>query len=408
MPSQPFPSRQAGTPPAVRPVLDALDRLQQRPVGTPEAHRARAGQALVERLGPSAARTSDAYVRGATSLLADHTHITRGFALLLPLPEGAAVAVRATDAGQSSAVAAGDEQVWALGEEVQDRPAWVRVVAQLVRRVLPAGTYVDLAVRSAVPAACADAYWASLSLALGHALRDLFDLPHTEADLRAAVSEVLAAVLGRPFSVAYVLAATAQPDHLALVDTQAAEQLSLPVPPPDALGWALIDTHLGALRPPAFYRKRQEQVQEALERLRRRVFGGLPSFRDLEHRDLERALDQLPARYRPVVRHVVTENRRVQRMVVALDKQDWQMLGALMLISHGSMRGDYDSSHALVDYLVSEVQARTIDGLYGATLTDREGMVLVAGRPFVLPQALDAIADAAEAHTGTRPGIRLL
>ena len=391
----------------MRPVLDALDRLQQRPVGTPEAHRARVERALVERLGPSAARTSVAYVRGATGLLADHTHVTQGFALLLPLPEGTAVAARATDAGQSSAVAAGDEQVWALDGDNRV-PAWVRVVTQLTQRILPAGTHVDLAVRSAVPAACADAYWTSLGLAVGHALRDLFELPHTDADLRAIVREVLAAVLRRPFSVAYLLAATTHPDHLALADTQAAEQLPLPLPPSDALGWALIDTQLGPLRPPAFYRQREEQVLGALERLRRSVFGGLPSFRDLEHRDLNRALDQLPARYRPVVRHVVTENRRVQRMVVALDKQDWQMLGALMLISHGSMRGDYDSSHETVDYIVSEVQARTIDGLYGATMTDREGMVLVAGRPFVLPQALDAIADAAEAHTGTRPTTQLL
>jgi galactokinase len=85
---------------------------------------------------------------------------------------------------------------------------------------------------------------------------------------------------------------------------------------------------------------------------------------------------------------LVTENRRVQKHVAALRRDDWQMVGALLLMSHASLRDDWKGTTAAADTLVEAVEARTHDGLYGACMTERGGGVLVVGRPHAFEEGI--------------------
>ncbi len=401
----------AGTPPYIKPVLSAYSRLQERPSLQPGALVDRARALLMERYGVAGGEGEAAFAHGVTGLVSEHTHYFDGFALLMPLPQGTAVAVRRAAGQASRVVFDGEDRDWALGDEAAGAdalPLWGCVVDALARRLAP-GEAVEAAVVSTVRAASADGYLAALGMATVRALQALFALPQGTSELVRTVADVIAACRGYAFSVAYPLAADAGVARaFLLVDTATAEYLALDLPPFDTLGWGLVDTGVGMLRSPAFFQPRKERAEAALQRLRQRGFPRLTSFRDLEHRDLQRALDDLPARYRGVVRHLVTQNRRVQRMVFAIRQADWQMFGALMLMAHASLREDWEGSHPRADFVVQQVRDMSIDGMYGASMTDAGGTVLVAGQPFIVPHSLDRIQEAVQERFGIVPDVELL
>ena len=66
-------------------------------------------------------------------------------------------------------------------------------------------------------------------------------------------------------------------------------------------------------------------------------------------------------------RHVITENRRVQRAVEALKKPDMVLFGELMNMSHESCKTDYEVSCRELDLLVD--LARKVPGVLGARMT---------------------------------------
>lgn len=390
----------AGMPPYVKPVLNAFSRLQERTSLQPGELTDRAHALLMERFGVAAGDGEAAFAHGVTGLISEHTHYFDGFALLMPLPHGTAVAVRTAPGSASHVVFEGEHRDWTFEapetEASAERPVWVCVVEQVVQRLAP-GEAVEVAVVSTVRSASADGYLAALGMAAARALQALFALPQATAELVRCVADVIAACLGHPFSVAYPLAADAGfMQAFLLVDTATAEYLALDAPSHDMLGWGLIDTKAGYLRPPAFYRKRKKLADEALQQLRQRSFPRLRSYRDLEHKDLQRALDDLPGRYRGIVRHLVSENRRVQRMVVAIRRADWQMFGALLLMSHASLSEDWGGTNAEMDLVVQAVRDMSIDGMYGACMTDAGGTVLAVGQPFIVPQCLDRIKEAVQ------------
>jgi galactokinase len=98
----------------------------------------------------------------------------------------------------------------------------------------------------------------------------------------------------------------------------------------------------------------------------------------------------------------------VQKHVAAMRRGDWQMIGALLLMSHASLRDALEGTTDLSDEVVEAVESMMLDGAYGACMTSRDGLILVTGRPHALDNLLDAIpttvseaasAAGAELHT---------
>jgi galactokinase len=65
-------------------------------------------------------------------------------------------------------------------------------------------------------------------------------------------------------------------------------------------------------------------------------------------------------------RHVVTENKRVESAVEALDRADPEALGRLLFDSHDSLRDDYEVSCGAIEELMDVV--RTSNGVLGARM----------------------------------------
>ncbi|NNE36114.1 MAG: hypothetical protein HKN13_12805 [Rhodothermales bacterium] len=191
------------------------------------------------------------------------------------------------------------------------------------------------------------------------------------------------------------------PQAFILVDTETHEHLSLDVPDRIRPEWALVNTATEKLKTGRAARK--QWSLEIFDRLQQKKFSMLNSLRDLEHRDLENALHTLPRKMRPGLRYLVTENRRVQRMVVAIRKRDWQLMGALLKMSHASRRDDWMITSPIEDFVVEEAERFSLEGVYGATQTGEGSFILVAGQPLTLPAFLDHLRRSWPAQASKTP-----
>jgi len=86
------------------------------------------------------------------------------------------------------------------------------------------------------------------------------------------------------------------------------------------------------------------------------------------------AADRLPGPLRRRVRHVLSENERVDAMVDALLAHDMQSAGRLLDASHASLRDDYDASVPEVEDAVARLKhagaagARMVGGGFGGSV----------------------------------------
>ncbi len=133
------------------------------------------------------------------------------------------------------------------------------------------------------------------------------------------------------------------------------------------------------------YNQRRAECARACELL------GLQSLREAT----EAMAAQLPEPLSRRVRHVVTENERVEQTVAALSDADLERVGELLNASHASLRDDYEVSTPAVEttarrlHEAGAVGARIMGGGFGGNVlgllppwaTPPEGSVAVAPGP---------------------------
>ena len=112
------------------------------------------------------------------------------------------------------------------------------------------------------------------------------------------------------------------------------------------------------------YNERRDECERARDRL------GVMTLRDASERDARRLPDPLSKR----IRHVVTENARVDATVAALRKGDLEAVGAILEASHASLRDDYEVSTPGVERTVERCReagaagARIVGGGFGGSV----------------------------------------
>jgi galactokinase len=114
------------------------------------------------------------------------------------------------------------------------------------------------------------------------------------------------------------------------------------------------------------YNRRRDECEQALRRLQT-IHPRIASLRDIRVEDLERLGTTLPPIERQRVRHVVSENERVQQTAAALAAGDLECVARCMAESHRSLRDDYEVSTPELDLLVKLASARR--GVHGARMT---------------------------------------
>jgi galactokinase len=391
------------TPAFIQPFLHALNSIRERESVRPDQFIDRVRTLLAEALGHTEQPLEAAFAHGSIGIQADHTHYFDGFALMMTMRRGMAVAVRARTESTSRLSVEGTSTIHEF-DVSGDRgstpqPALVSFIrTHLLELRTEHDTGLDIAILGSLPPDLSSSFLASVSTALTRAVAALESIPLTAATLVDVQKRAVESYLGFPFSSAFLIGSVATtPDEYMIVDTASGSSLVIPVPDSDRPGWALIDTDRGRIIQSS--PEKWVRASEALHRLQDRGFPDLTSFRNLEHQDLEAALAVSGRKGRSMVRFLVTENRRVQRLVGAIRKQDWQLFGALLMMSYACRREDWDSTTPALDYVVDEAERFTMEGVYGAAQTGEGSCAIVVGQPFSVPPFLDHIRSSWSIHT---------
>lgn len=202
---------------------------------------------------------------------------------------------------------------------------------------------------------------------------------HTFAGVPCGLMDQLACVFGRE-------------GHALLIDCRSNE--ITPIPMPSAEHAVVIAIHSGVRHELASseYAQRRVGCESAAKAL------GLGSLRDADR--LAHESSELSPSQRDLVRHVLTENKRVTHAAQALVRGDLPRCGALMLESHGSLRDLYKVSCPELDLLVD--LAMNIPGVFGSRMTGGGfgGCTVTLASPQALPHLLDSLPSRYAARTG--------
>lgn len=330
----------------------------------------------VERAGATFAEVFDGrpdgcwWAPGRVNLIGEHTDYQGGFVLPFALPQGAAVAAR-TREDDLLQVHSGHE-----GETVSVRladvgtghpPGWLGYLAGVGWALAAAGREVpglDIVLDSDVPIGAGLSSSAALECAVAIAWNDLAGLDLDRDQLAAAARRAENDVVGAPTGVMDQMASLhGQAGSLMFLDTRSMAIEQVPLELTDhGLALLVIDSRAPHALVDGEYAERHASCARGAEVL------GVAMLRDVPAVGLEETLARLPEDLlRRRVRHVVTENDRVERMAAALRSgADPRGIGELMTASHTSMRDDFEIT---VPQVNTAVEAALSAGAHGARMT---------------------------------------
>ncbi len=352
---------------------------------------------------------------GRVNLIGEHTDYNDGFVLPFALPYRIAVAASPRSDGRLAVTTVGDD-----GRPQQAEPVPVDALAPgsvsgwaaypsgvaWVLRDEGFGGGADLVIAGDVPAGAGLSSSHALQCATALALLGLagVELDEPDAPSRATVATwvqrsendfvgVPTGLLDQTASLSCVRS------HVLFLDVRSGVMEQVPFDASSAgLDVLVIDTRAKHSHHESGYRERRAGCERAAELL------GLPALRDVTEPGLDEALTSLPDELRPLVRHVVTENTRVEHTVERLRTGGIDEIGDLLTASHTSLRDDYRVSCLELDVAVD---AALDAGALGARMTGGGfGGSAIALVPHDACESIGARVQAVFAERGlTAPGL---
>ena len=307
-----------------------------------------------------------AFAPGRVNLIGEHTDYNDGLALPFAIAAGVTVRGTATPGQriEASAIDLGERDAFGL-ERPASASGWrafVRgAVAELQRSGMPL-VGASLEISGDVPRGAGLSSSAALEVALCMALIAVSGASQPDrVSLAQLCSRVENEWVGARTGLLDQLASLyGEPNRAVRIDFRSLEVTPIQL----LLGpYRLVTLDSGERHAHAVsgYNARRAECAEASRLL------GLRSLRDAT---LEMA-DSLPAPLNARVRHVVSENGRVEEAVVALESRDLVALGRLIDASHASLRDCYDVSTPAVEATVARLRgagalgARIVGGGFG-------------------------------------------
>jgi galactokinase len=327
-----------------------------------------------------------AFAPGRANLIGEHTDYNDGLALPFAIDRGVTVTAEPLASGdriEARALDLGEEDEFAFAD-TDPATGWRAFVRGTVAELRAAGHAVRpcrITIEGDLPHGSGLSSSAALEAALCLALLEDDDVDRVE----------LAKLCSRVEND-HVGAHTGLLDQLAVLCGQDGQALRIDFrdlaiePVPLELGdWRLVTLDSGAPHEHAAggYNERRAECAVACEAL------GIDSLRDAV------SAEGLPAPLEARVRHVLTENARVDAMAAALAAGDLSRAGALLRESHASLRDDYEASVPEVERTVEALEragaagARMVGGGFGGSVlalfppgaTPPDGCISVAPGP---------------------------
>jgi len=308
---------------------------------------------------------------GRVNLIGEHTDYNDGWVFPAALDMGTVVAARRRDDGLLRAVARrmNGEDCAGLGDLRPDEAAgWARFVRGVAALLLAEGVPLsgaNLLIDGDLPLGAGLSSSASVELGVAVALLALAGQRMERPALARLGQRVENEIIGLQSGIMDQLAvACGVAGHALLIDCRTLAATPVPLPPSARI--LVLDSAVPRTLAGSAYNQRRAECEAALAKLRE-VEPGLRALRDVAPAFLAAQEGRLSATERRRARHVVGENQRVLESVAALRRGDVATFGRLMVVSHASLRDDYEVSGPELDWLVAA--ALETPGVYGARLT---------------------------------------
>ncbi|MFI1357273.1 galactokinase [Streptomyces sp. NPDC020898] len=342
---------------------------------------------------------------GRVNLIGEHTDYNDGFVMPFALPHTALAAVsRRTDGVlrlHSSDIEGGvvELRVGELTPE-SDR-SWTAYPSGVVWALLDAGhtavsAGADIHLTSTVPTGAGLSSSAALEVVVALALNDLYELGLPAWQLARLCQRAENVYVGAPTGIMDQTASACCTDgHALFLDTRDLSQDQIPFDlAAEGMRLLVVDTQVKHSHSEGEYGKRRVGCERGAELL------GVDALRDVAYEALDAALERLgeEEEVRRLVRHVVTEDHRVERVVGLLKSGgDTRAIGPILTEGHASLRDDFRVSCPELDLVV---EAAVDSGALGARMTGGgfggSAIVLVeAGDTERITKAVESAFDAA-------------
>ncbi|MGW9133748.1 galactokinase [Streptomyces sp. NPDC055681] len=353
---------------------------------------------------------------GRVNLIGEYTDFNDGFVMPLALPHTARAAVARRTDGElrlhSTDVPGGVVQLRVDELAPHSGHGWAAYPAGVVWALREAGhqvTGADIQLTSTVPTGAGLSSSAALEVVTALALNDLFELGLSASELAVLAQRAENAFVGVPCGVMDQMASACCTDGHALhLDTRDLTQRQVPFDlAAHGLRLLVVDTRVKHALGDGAYAERRAGCEAGARAL------GIGTLRDLPYDGLGAALDTLAesgddesvVRY---VRHVVSDNARVEQVIALLDAGDVRAAGPVLTAGHVSLRDDLRVSCPELDLVVSAANAA---GALGARMTGGgfggSAIVLVeeADADAVTKSVLEAFTSAGYATPGVFPAV---
>ncbi|MEU6174282.1 galactokinase [Streptantibioticus parmotrematis] len=298
---------------------------------------------------------------GRVNLIGEHTDYNDGFVMPFALPHTTRATVARRDDGllrlHSSDDPTGAVTALRLADLAPGRvTGWTAYPAGVLWALREAGHHVggaDIHYDSTVPTGAGLSSSAALEVVTALALSDLYELGLERGPLARLCQRAENDFVGAPTGIMdQTASACCAEGHALHLDTRDLTQRQIPFDLAAAgLRLLVVDTRVKHAHSDGAYGDRRRGCEAGAAAL------GVPALRDIPYDELDAALRRLEAggtgeEVRRLVRHIVTENRRVTRVAALLEAGDPRAVGPLLTEGHASLRDDFRVSCAELDLVV--------------------------------------------------------
>ncbi|MFG3470909.1 galactokinase [Streptomyces sp. NPDC047982] len=311
---------------------------------------------------------------GRVNLIGEYTDFNDGFVMPLALPHTARAAVaRRSDSElrlHSADVPGGVVSLRVDELAPHQGHGWAAYPAGVVWALREAGhpvTGADIHLTSTVPTGAGLSSSAALEVVTAFALNDLFGFGLSAPELALLGQRAENAFVGVPCGIMDQMASACCTDgHALYLDTRDLTQRQVPFDlAAHGLRLLVVDTRVKHALGDGAYAERRAACETGAAAL------GLRTLRELPYEGLGVALETLAGAgvdesVVRCVRHVVSDNHRVEQVIALLDAGDVRAAGPVLDAGHASLRDDLRVSCPELDLVVS---AAGVAGALGARMT---------------------------------------
>lgn len=316
-------------------------------------------QAFADRFGGESAVYASP---GRINLIGEHTDYNGGFVFPGAVDCGIVAAIRSngTDRVHAYSIDLGESSEFGLEEKDAPAEGWAKYIFGVCREMAKLGVEVrgfDCAFSGDVPLGAGMSSSAALESTFAYALNDMFAdnridkfslakvgqmTEHHYVGVNCGIMDQFASVFGKK-------------GNLMRLDCRSMEFEYFPFDP-KGYRLLLVNSVVKHELVDSPYNKRRESCERVAKTL------GIETLRDADFADLEAVKDKISEEDYKRARYVIGEKQRVLDVCEALEKGDYETVGARMYQTHWGMSRDYEVSCEELDFLVELAERCGVTG----------------------------------------------